>query len=470
MHLKRLGVAAATLLLAADPVAAAQQDLSTISLHSGHSTIIPAPGLTRVAVGDAKIAGVVTIGNSEVIVNGKMSGQTSLFIWRGAKRTSYEVSVSEQTMDDVAAMLRSAITEPGVNVAAFNRSIVVNGSVDTPQAAARIASMVDRFQNDAKTNKYSIVDAVALTRPLGTLNEDLKAVAGAAGVTVDRDPKGNLIVSGRVPDTVVAESVLERVRALGGTYLPADGKVIDRLTPETTSQIDVKVYVLEVDRTALDQLGVRLQNAVPDPSHPGFYNLGDPLFPALETAATAGHLFNIGAFYRTTVLAPTLDLIMRTGHAKLLSAPDLVTMPGRQATFLVGGEIPIPYASGIGQISIQYKEFGVRLQMTPTVLGSGGIETKIAPEVSDLDYQNAVQISGFLIPALKTSRLSTDVITRDGESIVMGGLMRRIEQRALDKIPLLSSIPVLGKLFRSNRYQKAETDVVFVMTPRIVTR
>ena len=166
----------------------------------------------------------------------------------------------------------------------------------------------------------------------------------------------------------------------------------------------------------------------------------------------------------------TIDLLMSEGHAKLLSSPDLVTVPGAEATFLVGGKIPIPVSNGLGSVTVQYVDFGVKLKVTPTVLGSGGIECKITPEVSNLDFADAVTLNGFTIPALKISTLSTDVITQTGESIVMGGLLNRIESVNVTKIPLLSDIPILGKLFRSTNYQKSETDVVFILTPTIITR
>jgi pilus assembly protein CpaC len=127
-------------------------------------------------------------------------------------------------------------------------------------------------------------------------------------------------------------------------------------------------------------------------------------------------------------------------------------------------------ASGPQQIAIEYKEFGVRLEVTPSILGNGNVETVIAPEVSNLDFADGVTLNGFVVPALKTSRLSTDVITKDGESIVMGGLLSRVEQRNISKIPILGDLPILGKLFRSTSYQNSQTDVVFVMTPTILTR
>jgi pilus assembly protein CpaC len=137
---------------------------------------------------------------------------------------------------------------------------------------------------------------------------------------------------------------------------------------------------------------------------------------------------------------------------------------------LVGGQIPVVTSSGLGATNVQYQNYGVQLNVTPTILGNGSVEAVIAPTVSALDYANAVVVSGFTIPALTVSQLSTDVITRPGESILLGGLVQRVEQKTISKIPLLSEIPILGKLFTSTAYQSKATDVVFVMTPEIITR
>jgi pilus assembly protein CpaC len=450
--------------------AARAESVKQISLRSGHSVILETPGLSRVGVGDRDIAGVVPLGNSEVVINGKSTGRTTVFVWMGGHHITYEVTVTEQTMDDLARMLRASISAPDVTMVTFDHSIVVNGTVPTIEDSLRIDDVLKRFDKVAEADKYTLVNAVAVSQPLGDVVPEVSHIVGVSQFRVDRDGKGNLIVSGRVADEGVAEKVLERVRAHAGAYLAADGKIIDRLAVDNTTQVDVKVYVLEVDLTAMTQLGIHLQSGVPDPLNPGTYILSPPSFPALETPQPPGKALNIGSFYRTTVLAPTLDLILTGGHARVLSSPDLVTMPGQLATYLVGGEIPIPFASGPQQIAIEYKDYGVSLKVTPTILPNGSVESVINPDISDLDYQNAVRINGFFIPALRTSRLSTDVVTRSGESIVLGGLMRRLEQKNIDKIPLLGDIPILGQLFRSTAYQKQETDLVFVMTPQVLVR
>ena len=447
--------------------------VSLLSIQSGHSIIVDAPALTRVAVGDGRIAGVVPIGTQQVVINAKSAGHTTVFIWTGSRRVEYEVTVTEQGVDDIAQLMRAAIGEPNVQVVNFSKSIVIRGTVPDGAHFARLADIVGRFNgihvSGVKDEKFPIINAVTVARPLGSSIQGDLAKMGT-DLHIDQDGKGNVIVSGRVKDRTAAEAVLDRAKGLAGAYLATDGKVIDRLALDLTSQVNVKVYVLEVDRSALSQLGVRPQAGTVDPNNPRAISFGTPSFPIFEGPNSIASPLNIGAFVRTTLLTATVDLLAQQGHARILSSPNLVAMPGTQATFLVGGEVPYVYSTGLGNTSIVFKEYGVKLQITPTILGSGSVDTKIAPEVSDLDFTNGVQLNGFTIPALKTSRLSTDVVTKPGESIVMGGLLRRQELRNVDKIPLLGDLPILGRLFRSVRYQRGDTDVVFLMTPEIINR
>ena len=459
-------------------VAWAQGSMTPISVRTGESTVVATPRLTRVAVGDSKVVGVVAVGNSEIVISGRGAGRTTVLIWSGYGQRSFDVTVTEQNLEALRGLIQGAIGDKNVTVAASEHSVVLEGNVANGESLAHLSEVVSHFQPMADAGKYAIVNAVTVGAPLGPLQSELASDPATKAVRVDRDAKGNLIVSGQVSDRQTAETVLHRVHALAGPYLAVDGKVIDRLVTATVSQVDVKVYVLEVDETAMRQLGVRLQSARFNTD--GTYTLAPPQFPVVEDwvhgfkggpgPAIPGDALRIGAFFRSITLAPTLDAILQSGHARVLSSPDLVTLPGKQADFLVGGAIPIPVATGLGTIAIQYKDFGVKLQVTPSIIGDGNVETVMAPEVSDLDFQDGVTLNGFVVPALKTSKLSTDVITKQGEAIVMGGLLRRLEQRFVDKIPVLGDMPVLGKLFRSTRYQAQQTDVVFVMTPEVLTR
>jgi Flp pilus assembly secretin CpaC len=484
-YLRRIAAAAAALLLAvslgaATPRAALAQDVNFISIDSGHSVVLPIAGLSRVAVGDGTIAGVVPIGTSQLIINGKLPGHTTVIAWAGQHRLNYEVTVIQAGLDDVSQILRAAIPYPNVQVVSFGRSVLVRGTVADMQQFVDLSNMVKRFNGTViqdngkdKADKFAIINAVSVAHSLGSIQAEFNSTPGVKDLQIEPDDKGNVMVSGRVHDRIQAEQVLRRAKTLAGPYLASDGKIIDRLEVATSSQIGIKVYVLEVDRTALSQLGVRLQSAVPDdPINPTKYALGDPSFPATEGPGPGGlgKALNLGAFFRTTRLAPTLDLIMNSGHARVLSSPNLVTTPGNEATFLVGGQIPYVFSTGLGQVSVVFKNYGVQLKVLPTIMPDGSIETKITPDISNLDYQNAVQVNGFFIPALKESTLSTDLITQNGQSVIMGGLLNRVEQRTITKIPFLSALPILGKLFESTRYQDGQTDVVFVMTPEIITQ
>ena len=452
-------------------------DVTFLSLNSGHSIVIPMPGLSRVAVGDGTIAGVVPIGTTQLVINAKLPGHTSVYVWAGKRRSEYEVRVTSSALDDVSQVLRAALPYKNVSVLNFGHTVVVRGTVADMQQFVDLSSLIARFdgtivQANSKdtADKFKVVNAVTVAHSLGSIQKEFAREPGVVGLQIEPDDKGNIMVSGRVHDRIQAEQVLTRAKTLAGPYLAVEGKMLDRLEVATTSQVGIKVYVLEVDRTALNQLGIRLQSAAPDdPLFPQHYSIGQPSFPVIEGPGVLRNLAG-GAFFRTTFLAPTLDLIMQTGHARILSSPNLVTMPGGEATFLVGGQIPYVYSSGLGQVSVEFKNYGVQLKILPRILPDGSIDTKITPDISNLDYQNAVQLNGFFIPALKESTLTTELITRDGQSVIMGGLLNRMEQRTILKIPLLSQLPILGKLFQSTRYQTGETDVVFVMTPQIITQ
>jgi Flp pilus assembly secretin CpaC len=453
---------------AAQTLASDPQAVTTIYVPSGQSATVAIAGVTRLAIGDSQIAGVLMAANGQLLVNGKTHGQTTLFVWQGMTRRTYLVEVTQQSLDEYARVVRNAISEPHVVVGVAKNAIVISGNVADVQQFASVNDVVLRFSDLAKSEHFTVVNAVTVAQQLGSLQKQLGKLPGLENVGVDLDGKGNVVVSGMVRDRQAAELALQRAGGVAGAYLSADGKVIDRMTTEKTTQIGVKVYILEIDNTGLTQLGLRLQGANPDPANPGAFLYGNPIFQGLE-GATASAL-NVAPFMRVTRLAPTLDLIIQSGHAKILSEPNLVTTPGTEAKFLVGGEIPYAFSTGLGQISIVFKEYGVKLDMTPKMLGNGCIETTIAPEVSDLDFQNGISLNGFVVPALKTSKLSTDMITQPGESVVMGGLLRRIEQRTISRMPVLGDLPILGPLFRSTRYQSSQTDVVFVMTPEAIVR
>ena len=166
-----------------------------------------------------------------------------------------------------------------------------------------------------------------------------------------------------------------------------------------------------------------------------------------------------------------IDALKENGLTKILAEPTLITLSGRSASFLAGGEypIPVPQASGGGTtITIEYKTFGVGLNFTPTVLGNGKISMMVNPEVSDLDFTRAVSLQGYIIPSVNTRRVSTVIELADGQSFAVAGLLKDDLREVVTKFPVLGDIPVLGALFRSSTYQKSETELVIIVTPHLV--
>ncbi len=265
----------------AAPVSADQVTL--LSIQSGHSVLLKAEGLTRVAVGDGRIAGVVPIGTSQVVVNAKAPGHTTVFVWAGGRRVTYEVTVTEQQLDDVAQMLRSAIGAPGVEVISFDHSIVVRGTVGDGAQFQQINDVLGRFDPIVKAQGAVLVNAVTVTQNLGNLQRAIANVRGASDIRVDPDGHGNVIVSGNATDAVTAQAILDRARGLAGPYLASNGELIDRINSINNSQIDIKVYVLEVDKTAMSNLGISLFGAQLPPGAT-IPTLVPPLFPFTEVA------------------------------------------------------------------------------------------------------------------------------------------------------------------------------------------
>jgi pilus assembly protein CpaC len=163
-----------------------------------------------------------------------------------------------------------------------------------------------------------------------------------------------------------------------------------------------------------------------------------------------------------------LNALEQKGLARSLAEPNLVALSGDTASFLAGGEFPIPVPGSLGSVTLEYKRYGVGLAFTPTVLRAGLINIKIEPEVSQLDTAHPIQVAGISVPPLIVRRASTTVELRDGQSFVIGGLLQNQSATAQDQLPWLGDVPVLGALFRSAEYQKKETDLAIIVTPHLV--
>jgi pilus assembly protein CpaC len=163
-----------------------------------------------------------------------------------------------------------------------------------------------------------------------------------------------------------------------------------------------------------------------------------------------------------------VDALKEDGLVKVLAEPNLITLSGQSANFLAGGEFPVPVPQGLGTVAIEYKSFGVGLVFLPTVLSKDRINIQVSPEVSDLDFTNAVEFQGFVVPGLRTRRVTTTIELGDGQSFAIAGLLRENMRSISSKIPLLGDIPILGALFQSKRFQKEESELIIIVTPHLV--
>jgi pilus assembly protein CpaC len=308
-------------------------------------------------------------------------------------------------------------------------------------------------------------------------------------------------------DSVVLEGIVssgpaaDRAVQLAETYAP--GKVINLLSVGSAQQVMLEVRFSEIKRGALKDLGLSgFVSGSGDHGFQGAFGNGasfssatgsttttstDPITglitqtvipnpPALALGAIVDSFGILSRMFRIGGLNidATLNALERKGAVTTLAEPTLVALSGETASFLAGGEFPIPVAQGSGggengvAISVQFKPFGVSLAFTPTVLADGVINLEVAPEVSSIDPTASIVINNLRVPGLQTRRAKTTVELRDGESFAMAGLLRRDFQDTVRQFPILGSIPIIGALFRSSNFQKEETELVIIVTPRLV--
>lgn len=341
---------------------------------------------------------------------------------------------------------------------------------------------------DESQRLISVID-VEVAIDTGNLREKIVAATGSRGIKVDSS-NGQIVLSGFAKDAVAAD----RAVAVAKSFVP--NGVVNAMAVANSQQVQLKVRFLEATRDADRQLGVNWFNGngastrVVNTGQGGFganavgalnsvLNASPGNIPVTQTfntlAGAAGSPFGTviaNLVNRGTTIDVMVTALETQGLVRRLAEPNLMALSGDTATFLAGGEFPVPIAaaSSLGTVTptIDYKPFGVRLSFTPTVLGNGIINLRIAPEVSELDFSNAVTISGTTIPALTKRDAVTTVELRSGQSFAIAGLLQANDTRNRDQIPWLGSVPVLGTLFSSSGYQKQETDLVIIVTPNLV--
>ena len=314
---------------------------------------------------------------------------------------------------------------------------------------------------------------VTVRRDLSSLVDYLKQLFPGEPITVIGSGK-DVVLSG----TVSTKYVMEKAGDVAAGYVEKKENVVNLLKQQegvASNQVMLRVRFAEVSRSALQELGASfVANAY---KNDWFGRTTTEQFPAPEWDKDGKLVFsdflNLFVFNAKEGLGGVVRALQSKGLFQSLAEPNLVAINGKEASFLAGGEYPYPViqqGSGNNSVTITFKEFGIRLSFTPTVLADDLINLKVRPEVSALDFSNALTLSGFRVPAISTRRTETEVELRDGQTFAIAGLMNNTLNESLQKIPGIGDIPVLGLLFRSKAHQKNQTELVVMITPSIIKR
>ena len=316
---------------------------------------------------------------------------------------------------------------------------------------------------------------VKVRRDLTPLIAHIKQLFPGEAIAVIGSGK-DVVISG----TVSSKYVIEKAADVAGGYVDKKENVVNLLKQQegvASNQVMLRVRFAEVSRSALQELGGAVFS---DGNNDMFGRVTTQQFPApffdqsapmLGKTLVFSDYLNLFLFDAKNQIGAVIKALQGKGVFQSLAEPNLIALNGKEASFLAGGEFPYPIPQGnFGAFTIQFKEYGVRLNFTPTVLGGDLINLKIRPEVSSLDFNNAVIIEGFRIPALSTRRADTEVELRDGQTFAIAGLMNNTALSSMRKVPGLGDIPILGTLFKSRAYQKDQSELVVMVTPIIVKR
>jgi pilus assembly protein CpaC len=395
-----------------------------IRLRVGRSKVLKTPfPIQRVSVADPEIADIVLISNREIYINGNSAGVTNVSLWGKQRFSSARVTV-EPDVSILKEKLFKIMPKEKISVEAAGDTVVLSGEVSGP----------------------TIQDtALALAAPFaGGKKEKVVNLLHIGGVQ-------QVMVSVRVAE--INRSVAKRI-GVNVAYSTLDGR--------------------NFGATLLDRLTIfkNLDRNMQTVTTPGLLSnsLGDSNMVSSSQALSGGINAIFGGVTGGLFWAAFFDLLKQNGLGRILAEPNLVTTSGQEASFLAGGEFPIPVPSGLGTISIEYKKFGVGLVFTPTVLDNSKISLRINPEVSELDFssQTTVVVEGFIVPALRVRRTSTQVEMKDGQTLAIAGLLSDQHRTVVNKYPVLGDLPVLGTVFRSKNFQKSETELVILVTPHLV--
>jgi len=414
---------AVVVLIGAVSIASAQQPpapapaIEKVQLTAGRSTVLTTDfDITRVAVTDPTISDATVVQPREILIDGKMPGTVSLIIWGAAERRQYDLVV-EPGVSTLEQRLQALFPGEDIRVTATGDAVILSGRVSSNEVALRAAEIAA-----VTVSKAKVVNMLQL--PGGSGSQQVLLKVRFAEVS-------------RRALTEVGVSLFTSPTGINNTI----GRV-------TTGQFTAPDFSSLEATKASSSFGAEVQSAR------GEFTFGDFL--------------NIFLFNQKYDLGALIKALRGRGLFQSLAEPNLIAYNGQEASFLAGGEIPVPTVQGTaGSVGVTYKEYGIRLNFTPTVAGDT-IRLHVRPEVSTLDFPNGILIAGFRIPALATRRGETEVELRDGQTFAMAGLLNNLSQDDVQEIPGLARLPIIGHLFRTKSERAEQTELLVLITPQLV--
>ncbi|MCL7972473.1 MAG: type II and III secretion system protein family protein [marine benthic group bacterium] len=395
---------------AQDAVASSVTPTGVINLALGNSHVVSHPVvIRRVSIADPAVADAVPVSSQEIVVNGKASGTTTLLLWdNSGGRRMYQVHVA-------------------------------------PDVQSLQEDLRDLFPNDS-----------------------IAVIASG----------GSVILSGRVSQQLTAERAVSIATGFLGVQ-EGDASIVNHISVPDPGQVLLQVRFAEVSRTSLEKAGINLLRVGDDYS--GGWTTGRPPAPGGqlpvsgeiggEVTQTFSDALNIFLIDQNNGIGAFIQALKSNGLFRSLAEPNLLAVHGEEASFLAGGEFPYPVVQGganVGAVTIQFREYGIRLNFTPEIQPSGNIRLHVAPEVSTLDFANGLTLQGFNIPQILSRKAETEIELLDGQTFAIAGLMDNSTIEDIDKIPVLGDIPILGSLFRSKELRQNKTELLVLVTPRLV--
>jgi len=405
-----------------------QTDVRSVKLGLNKSLVVDLPrDASDVLVSDPRIADAVIRTSRRIYLTGVTVGQTNIIVFdrAGQQIVSLELEV-ERDSRTLAAMLQRLIPGSDIRVEVVSDNIVLSGSVRNAADARRAQDIAGIFANGGA-----------------------KAQGGGGGGGASTGSGGGTSIN----ISAVAQE-------------PPQSDIVNLLQIEGEDQVHLKVTIAEINRRAVKQLGIEWDANV---------NIGNMVFQAVTNslfrvnstppANAAGLGFNDGD---GSSISATIEALEEAGVFRTLAEPTLTAISGEQASFLAGGEFPVPVGAEDGALTIEFKPFGVALAFTPVVLSEDRISLRVKAEVSELSQEGSIQLLGTSLPSLKVRRAETTLELPSGGSMVMGGLLQDDVRQAIAGLPGLKKLPILGPLFRSRDYLRNETELVIMVTPYLV--